>query len=270
AVEAGRLKPHTIVVDEEGGKEKKVVEDLEMQPVKGAVNALSLDRKRKRRSASAAELEDEEARKKKEEAEMLKKSLPWGRLWKVNAPEWPFFVGGVLSSGGNGVLFPMFAFIFSEILAVFAKVDAEERNRGIRFWATMFVLLAIGAFFSNFTSIVTFGIAGERLTKRLRLLTFTTLMKQDIGFFDEDKHTTGALTARLAEDANLIQGLTGRLMGTIVQTMVTMFTGLIIAFASGWELTLVVLAAVPFIGIAGAMQIKAMTGFGSKTKEAYN
>ncbi|KAI8847954.1 P-loop containing nucleoside triphosphate hydrolase protein [Chytridium lagenaria] len=269
AVEAQRSKAHAIIVQDE----QVVVAqkgDLEMQAVEtksihSAKDALSMDRPRRRKSTAGNEKEEEEARKKKEEAELLKKSLPWGRLWKINSPEWAFLVGGVLSSGGNGILFPMFANIFAEILNVFANPIVDERNKGIRFWALMFVLLAIGAFFSNFTSIATFGFAGESLTKRLRLLVFTSLMRQDIGFFDEDKHSTGALTARLAEDANQIQGLTGRLMGTIVQTMLVL-----LLLLGGLGVTLVVLAAVPFIGIAGAMQIKAMTGFGSKTKEAYN
>ncbi|KAJ3099209.1 ATP-binding cassette, sub-B (MDR TAP), member 4 [Phlyctochytrium bullatum] len=279
AVEAARLKATAVEIPEEetpaaaaGDIEQGHVpkrRDSHKSATDAAPNPLSLERPRRRMSTASSTKKEEEDAKKKDEAATLKRPFPWGRLYKINSNEWPYFVSGLLASGGNGVLFPMFSFIFAEILTVFGKPDATERNSGIRFWALMFVLLAAGAFVSNFTSISSFGIAGERLTKRIRLMTFTVLMKQDIGFFDMDKHSTGAITARLAEDANQIQGLTGRLMGTIVQTIVTMITGLLIAFINGWALTLVVLAAVPFIGIAGAMQIRAMTGFGAKTKEAY-
>ncbi|KAJ3095022.1 ATP-binding cassette, sub-B (MDR TAP), member 4, partial [Phlyctochytrium bullatum] len=275
AVEAARLKTTAITVEDT--TDVKPTGDIEMQavasPERKASNYMSIeavDRPRRRKSVTSVAKDEEEKKKKEEQDAMLKRSFPWARLWGMNSTEWPFFIGGVLCSGGNGLLFPFFSFIFAEILTVFGKVDKDDRDKGIRFWALMFVLLAIGAFVSNFGSIASFEIAGEKLTKRIRLATFTILMKQDIGFFDMEKHSTGALTARLAEDANQIQGLTGRLMGTIVQTLVTMLTGLIIAFVNGWALTLVVLAAVPFIGIAGAMQIKAMTGFGAKTKEAYN
>ncbi|KAJ3106311.1 Multidrug resistance protein 1 [Phlyctochytrium planicorne] len=225
----------------------------------------------KRKKSEGISAEEERKRKKKEEDEaLLKAPFPWARIYKMNLPEWWMFVVGFFSSGASGVLFPLFAKIFSEVLNVFGKTDVDERNAGIRFWALMFILLATGAFFANFFSIAAFGTAGEKLTKRIRLFTFTNIMRQDIGFFDEDKHSTGALTARLAEDANLVKGLTGRLMATIIQTVVTMLTGLIIAFVNGWELTLVVLGIMPIIGIAGAMQIRTMTGFGSKTKEAYS
>ncbi|KAJ3106313.1 ATP-binding cassette, sub-B (MDR TAP), member 4 [Phlyctochytrium planicorne] len=224
----------------------------------------------KRKKATGEEFDEEEKKKKEAEAELLKSKLPWGRLYKINSPEWPYFVVGVLGSSMNGVVFPMFSILFSEVLNVFGKTNVDDRNSGVRFWALMFVFLAIGAFLANFLSIASFGVAGERLKQRLRHLTFSHLLRQDIAFFDEEKHSTGSLTARLAEDANQIQGLTGRLLGSIVEAMVIIVTGLVIAFINGWELTLVVLGAVPLIGVAASMQVKVLTGFGAKTKEAYN
>ena len=50
-----------------------------------------------------------------------------------------------------------------------------------------------------------FGQSGERLTKRLRLLTFQNLLRQDVAYFDDPHHATGALTARLAGDAAMVR-----------------------------------------------------------------
>ena len=52
--------------------------------------------------------------------------------------------------------------------------------------------------------------SGELLTKRVRLLCFSALLKQEVGFFDEEKHSTGILISRLADDASKISGLTGQ------------------------------------------------------------
>jgi ABC-type multidrug transport system fused ATPase/permease subunit len=95
-------------------------------------------------------------------------------------------------------------------------------------------------------------------------------MVLEIGFFDNEKNSTGALTARLADEASQVQGLVGRNFSTIVQVSATMIGGLTIAFYYGWLLTIIVLVVMPLVGIAGAMQMAAMTGFGSKTKEAYD
>jgi ABC-type multidrug transport system fused ATPase/permease subunit len=72
-------------------------------------------------------------------------------------------------------------------------------------------------------------------------------MKQEIGFFDDDANSPGVLVTRLAEEAAEIKGLTGPLMGIIFQSMSSLVIGMIIAFYFSWQLTLVILAAVPVV-----------------------
>jgi ATP-binding cassette subfamily B (MDR/TAP) protein 1 len=43
-----------------------------------------------------------------------------------------------------------------------------------------------------------FAVVSERLTQRLRLLGYQSMLHQDIGWFDADEHASGALTTTLA------------------------------------------------------------------------
>ena len=61
-----------------------------------------------------------------------------------------------------------------------------------------------------FIQISCFTIAGERLTARLRSRTFRAMLRQEIGWFDEERNSTGALTTRLANDAGQVQGVSYR------------------------------------------------------------
>ena len=45
------------------------------------------------------------------------------------------------------------------------------------------------------------GRAGEALTKTLRLNAFINLMRQDIAYYDDERHGTGKLCTRFATDA---------------------------------------------------------------------
>jgi hypothetical protein len=45
------------------------------------------------------------------------------------------------------------------------------------------------------------GRSGEALTKKLRLESFRNLLRQDIGFYDDERHNTGKLCTRFATDA---------------------------------------------------------------------
>ena len=49
--------------------------------------------------------------------------------------------------------------------------------------------------------------AGEKLTKRIRLKTFRAMLRQEIGWFDDHRNATGALTTRLAVDASEVKGV---------------------------------------------------------------
>lgn len=61
--------------------------------------------------------------------------------------------------------------------------------------------------FSIFLQTAFFTISGENLTARLRSRSFKAMLRQEIGWFDDDKNSTGALTTRLAGDAAQVQGV---------------------------------------------------------------
>lgn len=63
--------------------------------------------------------------------------------------------------------------------------------------------------FSGWIQFGGFVSAGENLVRKLRALAFEGLLKQDIAWFDEDAHNSGALCATLAKEAALIQDVTG-------------------------------------------------------------
>ncbi|KAJ3146682.1 ATP-binding cassette, sub-B (MDR TAP), member 4 [Geranomyces michiganensis] len=218
--------------------------------------------------ASVAKLTPEEIAE-AERAEQLKRKVDVMRLVRMNKPEWGLMFLGVFCALGTGAVMPIFALIFAQILSVFGEPNLDEMTRKANQWALGFLILAIGAFVAQTLQIGLLRIAGDKLTTRLRIRSFTALVHQEIGYFDEDKHSTGALTARLAEDATLVQGLTGQTFAQIVSLISNFAVGLSIAFAKSWQLTLVVLACVPLVGVGGFMQLKSLTGAGEKAKSAY-
>jgi ATP-binding cassette subfamily B (MDR/TAP) protein 1 len=68
---------------------------------------------------------------------------------------------------------------------------------------------------------------------------FRGILRQDIAFFDEDKNSTGALTSKLADQPQKVQGLAGVTLGTIVQSISTIVTGMIIGLIYGPLLALI-------------------------------
>ncbi len=77
---------------------------------------------------------------------------------------------------------------------------------------------------------------------------------------------SGAIGARLSTDAAAVKSMVGDTLSLIVQNVGTIVCGLTIAFTANWELSLLVLALVPLLGMQGFMQMKFMKGFSNDAK----
>jgi len=189
----------------------------------------------------------------------------FARALKLNRTEWPYFIGGLLGAAVSGVTWPIFALIFSEIIVALFSTDPAE----VRKWALIFVAVGIIAFFSNFAQLGFMGITGEKLTNRLRIMSFKSIIRQDIGFFDLRDNSVGILTSRLASEASKIRGLTGERLGNFLMIGSTLISAVIIAFVACWRLAFVVLATVPAFAIGGAIQMKMMAGFSGELAKLF-
>jgi ATP-binding cassette subfamily B (MDR/TAP) protein 1 len=54
---------------------------------------------------------------------------------------------------------------------------------------------------SQFLSTVGFSKSGEELTMRMRKMTFSAMLRQEMSYFDYEANSVGALVTRLSSDA---------------------------------------------------------------------
>ena len=58
--------------------------------------------------------------------------------------------------------------------------------------------------------------SGENLTNRVRSLVFRAILRQEIGWFDDERHSTGAIASLLDDDARQLQGVSRALNGQLI------------------------------------------------------
>ncbi|CAJ2665566.1 unnamed protein product [Trifolium pratense] len=169
------------------------------------------------------------------------------RLLAMNLPEWKQACLGCLNALLFGAIQPVYAFAMGSVISVYFLEDHDEIKKQIRIYVFSFLGLAVCSMVVNVLQHYSFAYMGEYLTKRVRERMFSKILTFEVGWFDEDQNSTGAICSRLAKDANVVRSLVGDRLALVVQTI----SAVVIAFTMGliiaWRLAIVMIAVQPII-----------------------
>ncbi|KAJ2078205.1 hypothetical protein H4R24_004634 [Coemansia sp. RSA 988] len=171
---------------------------------------------------------------------------------------------GMVAACATGVTMPLMTVVFSDLTGEFlsfnftggmeSEANRQKLDSETRKYCWYFLGLGLATWAVAMLQKLLWGIASERIGKRVRETFYESILRQEIGWFDG--LSTGELTTRISGDVNLVQEGIGEKFSFVVQYVTTFVAGVILAFAKGWRLTLVVLAVLPVIaGSASVMGI---------------
>lgn len=193
------------------------------------------------------------------------REVPLRRLASLNKPELPHVLLGAIAAILTGASQPFFGVLLSNIIRIFFE-PAPKLRKDSRLWSIIFLLSGIVLLLGNLGKSYFFGVAGSKLIRRIRQRTFEKVVNMEVGWFDEAENSSGAIGARLSADATMVRGLVGDALALAVQNMATIVAALVIAFIASWELSLIVLALIPLMGLNGWLQMKFLQGFSADAK----
>ncbi|KRT83154.1 ABC transporter ATP-binding protein, partial [Oryctes borbonicus] len=120
----------------------------------------------------------------------------------------------------------------------------EVRNEGNKY-SLYFLLIGVACGAAMFFQWYMIGVAGEKLTKRVRALMFETVLRQEPGWFDRKENGIGAVCAKLSSDAANIQGASGHPIVVALNSVSTLLIAIVIALLIEWRLALVSMSIMP-------------------------
>ena len=156
--------------------------------------------------------------------------------------------------------------VYSDVFGALANTNLQQQEDDIRTYTYIIFLIGVAGAISQLISSTTLTKAGEELTMRMRVLSFKSMLRQEIGWFDLDENNLGALITRLSSDAAALKGFTGPTLGAIFTAIGALIAALVISFSAGWKLTLVILCFAPLMVLTGVIQGQQVSKAAGKKK----
>ncbi|KAF2308653.1 hypothetical protein GH714_011767 [Hevea brasiliensis] len=169
------------------------------------------------------------------------------RLLALNLPEWKQASFGCLGAILFGGVQPLYAFAMGSMISVYFYTDHDEIKKRIRIYSLCFLGLSIFTFIVNIVQHYNFAYMGEYLTKRIREKMLSKMLTFEVGWFDQDENSSGAICSRLAKDANVVRSLVGDRMALVVQTVSAVVIACTMGLFIAWRLAIVMIAVQPLI-----------------------
>ena len=218
------------------------------------------DKKGSRGKEASGDKKDKKDKGKGEKEPKEKEKDPMGRLFSYITPgDGPLYFFGVLSGGLTGVARGFFGLLMMRSITALAPSNPNTLYEGGLVWSLVFLAVGVAVLVLNTVSWSCLTIAGEHLTTNLRLALLTKLLHNEVGYFDHEDNSMGALTEFLGEKVTLLQGLVGEKLGMIAQAVVMLVTTVVTMFVWGdWRVSLVVLGCMPISGVLMSVAMAAM------------
>ncbi|KAL4933410.1 ABC transporter ATP-binding protein [Aspergillus undulatus] len=207
-----------------------------------------------------------------DEPETPKKSL-WALVRGYAPAVRPHLIMIVLALLGSSIVGGAFsgeAVIFGKTVGSLNPCNSADsiRSKG-EFFGLMFFVLALIEFFANIASWTGFGWVSEKVVYTVRVLSFRSMMEQDLQWHQSNGRTPPLLLSYLTRDGNALAGLSGSVIGTLFSITVNLIAAIILTHIIAWRIALVCLALVPLLLGAGLMELHVLGKFEERHENAY-
>ncbi|KAK3154974.1 hypothetical protein QOZ80_2BG0197270 [Eleusine coracana subsp. coracana] len=207
---------------------------------------------------------------KKKDQEAASK-VPFLKLFSF-ADRWDYVLMAVGSLGAcaHGASVPVFFIFFGKLINIIglAYLFPTTVSGRVAKYSLDFVYLGIVILFSSWTEVACWMHTGERQAAKMRLAYLRAMLDQDISVFDTEA-STGEVINAITSDILVVQDAISEKVGNFMHYISRFLAGFAIGFSRVWQISLVTLAIVPLIAIAGGIYAYVTIGLMARVRKSY-
>ncbi|KEH21893.1 putative xenobiotic-transporting ATPase [Medicago truncatula] len=212
--------------------------------------------------ASVTMREDREPRKRKPPS--------LGKLIELSFAEWLYAVLGSIGAAAFGSFNPLLAYVIGLVVAAYYRIDDQHHlEQEVDKWCLIIGCMGIVTVIANFLQHFYFGIMGEKMTERVRRMMFSAMLRNEVGWFDDEENSADNLSMRLANDATFARAAFSNRLSIFIQDGAAVIVGLLIGAVLHWRLALVAFATLPVLCISAVAQKLWLAGFSRGIQEMH-
>ncbi|KAL9588111.1 MAG: hypothetical protein Q9203_003076 [Teloschistes exilis] len=133
----------------------------------------------------------------------------------------------------------------------------------------LFFVLAVSSFLANGIGGTAFGWAAENIICKIRILTFRSLIQQDLRWHTSAGRTPALLLSYFTTDTGVLAGLSGVVVGTILTILVNLIASILMTHVIAWKIAVVLLATLPILLGSGFMRLYALSNLQARHQKLY-
>ncbi|KAK6145325.1 hypothetical protein DH2020_022145 [Rehmannia glutinosa] len=192
------------------------------------------------------------------------------RLVELSLAEWLYAVLGSTGAAIFGSFNPVLAYVISLIVTAYYRTDERHHIRQeIDRWCLIIAGMGIVTVIANFLQHFYFGIMGEKMTERVRRMMFSAMLRNEVGWFDEEENSADNLSMRLANDATFVRAAFSNRLSIFIQDSAAVIVAVLIGLFLQWRLALVALATLPILMVSAIAQKLWLAGFSKGIQEMH-
>ncbi|KAF0900375.1 hypothetical protein E2562_031573 [Oryza meyeriana var. granulata] len=196
----------------------------------------------------------------KQPKQVVRKDIhPFFRLWYgLQKDDIAKILLGSSAAAISGISKPLFGYFIMTIGVAYYVPDA---NRKVSKYSLIFFTAGVITLASNVFQHYIYGVVGEKAMKNLREAIFSSVLRNELGWFEKPKNGVGFLTSRIVSDTSTVKTIISDRMAVIVQCISSILIATVVSMYINWRMGLVSWAVMPCHFIGGLIQAKAAKGF---------
>ncbi|GMG99353.1 hypothetical protein Nepgr_001193 [Nepenthes gracilis] len=200
-----------------------------------------------------------------------RKAPSFWRLVELSLAEWLYAVLGSTGAAIFGSFNPLLAYIIALIVTAYYRSDGghHQLRHEVDKWCLIIACMGIVTVVANFLQHFYFGIMGEKMTERVRRMMFSAMLRNEVGWFDEEENSADTLSMRLANDATFVRAAFSNRLSIFIQDSAAVIVAILIGMFLQWRLALVALGTLPILTVSAVAQKLWLAGFSRGIQEMH-